>query len=198
MTYNANIPQSNNNISVSQGNILTNFQQLNTIFAKDHYTWDDNTAANRGWQKQVTFPANVAAVAAGIAGIVHTVLGTAASQKFNGAAVPFFANSAGDFPMIADPLKGAGNDFSFKIGGLIFNCGFNKTTTPNPTPPPIYFIKDIVFNTPFVSRVIFIGSQNFTGNDALNFVNVNLPTLTGFRAISQINNRDFYYVAIGY
>ena len=57
MTYNPNIPQSNDLISQSQGQFLTNFSQLNTIFDVDHVTYDNATVANRGLHRKVTFPA---------------------------------------------------------------------------------------------------------------------------------------------
>lgn len=57
MTYNPSIPQSTDLISVSQGQILTNFGQLNTVFAVDHYAFNDSTAGNRGLHKTVSFPA---------------------------------------------------------------------------------------------------------------------------------------------
>lgn len=191
MVYNAAIPQSNNNISVSQGNILENFSQLNTIFAKDHYTWDDNTAANRGWQKQVTFPSAIAAGAPGASGIIHTVLGTAFSQKFNGIQVPFFSNSAGDFPMMGDPIKGAGNDFSFKIGGIIFNCGFNSVGATSST--------TVTFNTP-VTNVIYAAVSPYNAVPAPNdYLIITSPTNTDLTLFNfGINPNSFYYIAIGY
>lgn len=54
--YNPNIPQPNDNLSTSQGQLLNNFGQLNTIFAFDHYTWNDATTGSRGFHKKVTFP----------------------------------------------------------------------------------------------------------------------------------------------
>jgi hypothetical protein len=59
MTYTPGIPNATDNISVSQGQVKTNFQQLETIFNNDHYTWDDATSggAFRGFQRQISFPA---------------------------------------------------------------------------------------------------------------------------------------------
>lgn len=51
MAYLPNIPQGTDNLSTSQGQILANFQSLETGFAVDHNTWD---AANAGTHKQVT------------------------------------------------------------------------------------------------------------------------------------------------
>lgn len=48
MTYNPTIPQANDLISQSQGQIQTNFSQADTIFDANHYTFDNATVANRG------------------------------------------------------------------------------------------------------------------------------------------------------
>ena len=61
MTYDPNIPQGNDNISTSQNDILTNFEQLNTLFNRDHYTWNDPTSAFRGGHRKMSFPAALAA-----------------------------------------------------------------------------------------------------------------------------------------
>lgn len=48
MTFNPNIPQPTDTLSVSQGELLTNDTQLNTVFNVDHVAFDDATVANRG------------------------------------------------------------------------------------------------------------------------------------------------------
>lgn len=53
MTFNPNIPQATDLISVSQGQLLTNNQQLDTLFDIDHVTWDDATTADRGKHRAV-------------------------------------------------------------------------------------------------------------------------------------------------
>lgn len=55
MTYNPNIPQATDIISQSQGQILTNFNQANTIFDVDHITFDAVAAANRGKHDKSTY-----------------------------------------------------------------------------------------------------------------------------------------------
>lgn len=52
MSYNANIPQATDIISQSQGQILTNFGQLNTQFSVDHIALTAGSA--NGQHKQVT------------------------------------------------------------------------------------------------------------------------------------------------
>jgi len=55
MTYNPNIPQAADIPSQSQGEMLTNFQQLNTVFDVDHVPFNDGTAANRGKHDKSTY-----------------------------------------------------------------------------------------------------------------------------------------------
>lgn len=62
MTYTPNTPANGaENISVSQPKITTNFQQLNTLFDRDHYAWNDLTSSNRALHRQITFPAPLVA-----------------------------------------------------------------------------------------------------------------------------------------
>jgi hypothetical protein len=55
VTYNPNIPAPTDQPSASQGQFLTNFGQLNTLFNFDHVAWNDATVANRGLHRKVAF-----------------------------------------------------------------------------------------------------------------------------------------------
>ncbi len=52
--FNPDIPQPTDNLSVSQGDLLTNFQQLNTQFGVNHVPFDDS-GSDKGKHKFVTF-----------------------------------------------------------------------------------------------------------------------------------------------
>ena len=54
MAYQPNIPGPNTNLSVSQGDLLGNFQALNTVFGVDHNQY--NAVSNAGTHLQVTMP----------------------------------------------------------------------------------------------------------------------------------------------
>ena len=54
MGFNPNIPQANQLLSVSQGDIQTNFSSSNTTYGIDHYAFDSNTQV--GFHKKVTNP----------------------------------------------------------------------------------------------------------------------------------------------
>lgn len=58
--YNPNVPQPNDDLSDSQGQILQNFQKANSSFGIDHYTFADLTV-NNGFHQRVTFPGNATA-----------------------------------------------------------------------------------------------------------------------------------------
>lgn len=55
MSYTPNVPQPNDIISETQAPILANFQQLNTIFGNDHYSFTEGSTL-RGKHKFTTFP----------------------------------------------------------------------------------------------------------------------------------------------
>jgi len=58
MTYLPNIPQPNDNLDFSQGQLLGNYLQLDTRFSVDHYAFSNN-GGNSGKHNQVTTPARV-------------------------------------------------------------------------------------------------------------------------------------------
>jgi hypothetical protein len=55
MSYNPNIPQPPDIISVSQGQILQNFISLNDVFAEDHVPFFPLSSTS-GYHKQIQFP----------------------------------------------------------------------------------------------------------------------------------------------
>lgn len=55
MSYNNNIPQPADDLDVSQGDLLVNFQTIDTWGSVDHYTFSNGTA-NRGKHTTVTTP----------------------------------------------------------------------------------------------------------------------------------------------
>ena len=60
MVFNPNIPQGTDAPSASQSQLLTNFQQVNTIFALNHYAFNDATAGLRGMHRAVVLEAQAA------------------------------------------------------------------------------------------------------------------------------------------
>jgi hypothetical protein len=57
MTYNPDVPlNGDENMSVSNPKIKTNFTALNNIFDNDHYKWNASIQAQRGYHKKISFP----------------------------------------------------------------------------------------------------------------------------------------------
>ncbi len=56
-TYNPNIPQPTDQISLSQPQILTNFSQLNVLYSNDHVAWNATNTNSRGQHIKITFNA---------------------------------------------------------------------------------------------------------------------------------------------
>lgn len=54
-TYNPIIPQSGDNLSTSQGDILGNFTELNNQFAIDHIAFNTGSGNGTGFHKKITF-----------------------------------------------------------------------------------------------------------------------------------------------
>lgn len=57
-TYLPSIPQPNDNLDFSQGQLLGNFQALDTVYGIDHYEFSNGTA-NSGFHDQITTPAHI-------------------------------------------------------------------------------------------------------------------------------------------
>jgi hypothetical protein len=197
MTYNANIPQPTDNLSVSQGQFLTNFGQLDEIFDNDHYTFDDATSggAYRGFHRQITLAQTnaPASVPTDPSSIIFTKNNSA------GHPYPFFLNSqaanvAAALPFLPD-LLGNTVQAGFKIGQVIVNTGQGTLTGANPATGVV------TFKIPFPTQMLFVG---FTLNGGATVTTYLVSTQTsgstivgvtaGFRANG---NQDFYYLAIG-
>ena len=65
MTFDPAIPQPSDFLSVSQGELLTNMTQLNTVFGNEHIAFDDGVAADRGKHNQLVMPEQGADVGTG-------------------------------------------------------------------------------------------------------------------------------------
>ncbi len=118
MAYNQNIPQPTTNLSVSQGDLLANFQQLDTSFAKDHTAFSVST--NFGQHKQMTFPTTTTAAAQSLlASIIYPKTGIGTQLN---AAVPFIRNKNADYPLMPDIVVVSGS-FGFQLGELKISMG---------------------------------------------------------------------------
>jgi hypothetical protein len=196
MTYNPNIPQSTDNISSSQADILTNFQQLEAIFGTnagaDHFAWDYATASSRGLHQQVSLPTPRGSDPSltGTAGMLY-------SKSVAGVAQAFFANATAPV-QITGLVSKASPGYAFIAGGIVlkwanvsFSAGSGTITFPTGGSIPVF------------SAIYIVLLQN-TGNNLTNeFAYVSSISTTNFtyystqRTVQTPQAGGGYYLAIG-
>lgn len=144
MTYNPNIPATSDNLSTSQGQMLSNFSQLNTIFDHNHFTWDNATSANRGLHRKVDFPVVQGSDPSptGAAGVVY-------SKALSGLTQLFFANASQVTQLTGTNSIGASGSVTIQ-GGLILKWGtsaFSGSSTSLTVSLPVAFPNNCYFAT---------------------------------------------------
>lgn len=191
MAYQPNIPLGTDLISNSQGDIQGNFQAIGTAF--------NNTGTGFN---QITFQGATAPGAPGVgSGIEFAKLGSADTVLFAANIIPWFINAAGSYPLMPDLLKNvATNDYSFKIGPILINCGWKTQLTGVNS-------YAITYKTAFSTAVLYKGIQPTNINSWSNGSSVSATggpaDLAGFTAGFQLNTTAgagsyIYYLAIGY
>lgn len=127
MTYNPNIPQATDNISVDQPKILTNFSQANTLFGLDHFSFNNATVANRGLHQQVTFPTPLGAAPtpSNPEGILYPL---ADPNDTSSRTQLYFKNGSTSF-QVTNRFTNSGSGYSMMPGGIIFMWGIETSIT---------------------------------------------------------------------
>ena len=137
--YLNNIPQASDRLSVSQGQFLVNFGQLNTQFGIDHVPFNNSGSNGSGFHKQVTLAADVASPSiTGAVGSVH-------ANTFNSNHELFYMNAVRDMQVTSSSFKtytptktgtatftglSAISGYSSVIGGVtFFSVQFSFTST---------------------------------------------------------------------
>jgi hypothetical protein len=110
VTWYSNIPQPTDLISNSQPQILTNNASINTIF---------NDMTNGNFTKFLMQNVGTIASLTDPVSALHAING---ANFFSGHPVPYFKNSVGDYPLMADLLT-SGTAYSFQIGPMIIKFG---------------------------------------------------------------------------
>lgn len=196
MAYQPNIPQATDQLSKSQGDLLGNFQSIQTTFDFDHV---DFNAAGNGSHNKVTLPIQAPAPA-----FILPTLGLYASNFVTtGTNEIFFSNNAGK----QIPFSNSGNivvagitinwmylpsGFLLKWAGNV-NCGLagnanvivsiTSAGMPDFTAPPT-----LVLTT--------IANAAATGTDFVNYVTSSAVQLT-FARKTTTNNLLFQFMALG-
>lgn len=187
MTYNPGIPQAGDLPSASQPQILTNFQQINTLFGTngDHYPFDNAIVALRGKHKFVTFQDQAAGPATAVnqmALYTKTTAGASTLYLRRPGSGTEIQMSTQDNPVNA--IEGQ----SFLPGGLTIKWGqFLMAGNPDTHAYPI----------PFSTN-----SQNVTlcryGGVSTNVVSVSGWTANGFTVQASGGATSIAYIAIGF
>lgn len=95
-SYNPNIPWANDDPGISQGQMLTNFGELNTLFNVDHVQYNDATVADRGKHRQITVLNSAVAPVTGATEGGLYILNSGAARQYgyyrreaNGVEIPY-------------------------------------------------------------------------------------------------------------
>jgi len=186
MSFNPNIPQATDRPSASQGQLLINFQQLNTIFNDDHVAWNDATVANRGLHRKVTFPIVSVGdpVLAGTVGQIYT-------KTVAGVAQAFFANSTSVFQITGATTTVAGGMTGFRAAsGLIINYTSSLVAFSNAGTA-------FVFAVPFTAAPAIVAQTEGAGSANIG-LSVAAVTNLGFTGFSSNPAANCYFIAIGF
>lgn len=189
MTYSPNIPQATDIPSQSQAQLLTNFQQLNTIFDLNHVTYNDAAVADRGKHRFTTLidqspaPSTAANELAVYSAAVSGVSQLFFRRESNGSSVQLTGQ---------DPVAAATGS-AFLSGGVILKWGVFSFLN-------LSFVANPVFVTPFPTAcfVVLLTDFNIVPNlnDWASVTSISAPSFTAQR-ISNGPTTQYYYLAIG-
>lgn len=196
MTYNPNIPQPSDNLSVSQGDLLTNFQTANTSFGKNHFPFDD-LPVNNGKHKFSQYPAQGGAPATLTnEGALYTKTGTFGNELFyirdNNVATEVALTSS----KIPAPLA-ATQGYTFIAGDMIIQWGKVLTTAASSTQSFNVAFKNACFQV--ITTPVYV-APNAAAGYAIG--DAPPPSTTGFfwfarLGVSGGSPQGFYWWAIG-
>lgn len=156
MSFNPNIPQAADIPAQSQGQLLTNFQQLNSIFSQNHVTWNDATVSERGKHTVVEMQSQ---------GATPTPSGTNISI-YNAQAADltqqlFMVNSSG-IPVQITGAGSPGSSFEFRAGTFTSVAGITTVTFSSPFPNSIISVVCQPRSNSSAWYVNTQGTNNFT------------------------------------
>jgi hypothetical protein len=185
MTYNPNIPMPTDNLSVSQGQMLTNFTQLNTQFGVDHTPFRNGGVNGDGFHKQVSFSqARSSPVLAGTNSMVYP-------KTVSGVVELFFANAAKDVLLSPSATVTSGGVKGVKLpSGIIVNYAsslqvFSSGGTTN------------TFAVAYTAAPAVIAIPEGSGAAAVG-LSVGSVTTTNFVGYSTSPSANVYFIAVGF
>lgn len=180
MAYNPDIPQASDDPSQSQGQILANFQALNTFLSVNHVDLNDG---DEGKHKFLQFPEQSSAPAtAANEGALYTKAVSGATELF------FREESNGAELQITGAFTAASPGSVTLAGGLIMNWGSVSAGTTGAT---------TTFDTPFTSAVYSLVCTATSSNPNVS-ASVTTITLTDAKLFANsIALVPVFYIALG-
>jgi hypothetical protein len=196
MSYNPSIPLRTDFLSVSQGQIKTNFSQLNTVFGNDHVPFDSGT--NPGLHNHVTIPN---------ASTDPTISGNTIEmymKALGGIGAPFLASSASTgvmwsggttYPSVTAVTGGNGSNGYIRFpNGIMIQWGNGMGSGSNPY--------SLNFATPFANACFAVIPVGYVGSNLVTMaVRPGALSKTAFQYQSgnsgSIANVSVMYIAIG-
>lgn len=209
--YQSTIPQSTDQLSKSQGDLLNNFGAIMSLIDQDHVDFAAGTG-NAGKHKQVTFPVQSPAptFTGGDLGLYSFLSPTTAINelyinKLNAASVNYQVQMTSSILSInAAPVYNApGNGWSYLPSGILIKWGFVSPSIPNPvtvTYPTAATIP--VFNAVLCVQVT--PWTNLAGDPNIAATLFGPPTATNFqlwtspRTTTGTTAIQLFYLAVGY
>lgn len=183
--YDPTIPAATQNLLTSQGQMLNNFSELNTIFDYNHFTWNDAVTADRGKHRKVEFPEPLTSDPSptGDDGVLYT-------KAVSGIGQLFFANASA-----VDQLTGINGTFAAEgsatfPNGLIMKWG-KKTSVSNNSA--------VVYPTPFPTAVwsVQVSGGESSGTQPTINLSANAADTNGFTLKISTGSTDIFYFALG-
>lgn len=185
MTYNPSIPQPTDIPSQSQAQFLTNFTQLNTIFAEDHVTFNDASASNRGKHNKSTYVGGTDPTTAAGEIAVYSKSVTSGVELF------MRDQSSGTVIQLSNGAPIAtSNGSTFLPGGITMNWGsFTFSGTSN----------TITYATAYTSAPFSVVLTPINSSALGTPGRVGTTTLTGFtiNTASSVSLGSWFYISLG-
>jgi hypothetical protein len=205
MTYNPIIPQATDNLSTSQGQMLTNFGQLNSQFGVDHFPFNDGGVNGTGFHQQVNIPQTIQDTSTAVPTLAGTAgqLFTQTSTNTSTHSEPFWANSQGGMDQVM--WYGGLTSLSTLTGAVQFDSGAGAfLRLPNSfqivwgTASGSSSGSTITFPTPFLNACFAVVVTRNSSSAPSTVFGVSNLTNTTFKLGQNTGTTSCNYIAIGY
>lgn len=204
MTFNINIPQPNDDLSVSQGQVKNNFLTSNTSFGVNHYPFNDGTV-NNGKHKRVDIVAGAVPASNGGEGNLYTKQPASYTNLFytqdaSSNEYQMTRIITTSFPKFATntALSVGNGGWTFLPGGMLFQYGsatvnFNTSGNKQGTITfPVAFT-----NIPYAINVTLTSASGSSSAHVLSVFSVGVSSFKWNLDDTSSQYTGFYWTAIG-